>query len=409
MGVGDLSRANSIRILDQLMTSGPTSRTDLGRALVLAPATVNRLTSRLVEVGMVVDTGATATTGGRPSVLVDVNRRHRLLLTVDVADHHTSVALADLAGRLLHRWDRPTSGSPEERYAGVFEQVAGVLEELDAPATGGAEWWASERASPSSSEGTLRDRVVAVGVSVPGPVADDGAVLFAPALGWHDQPLRADLERSAGIPVVVENDANLIALAEHLSGHWGATKSLVAIAVFDGIGSGIIEDGRLWRGASGAAGQIGRLLVEKESLSNEYTGFGDFESHIGSASLVRRARAMGIPDTAEAPLDADGIVARYAAGDLAARGLMDEVLDEFAVSLVNVCALLAPEVIVFSGLFDRWGSVVLPGLRDRLRGHVVHVPVLAPGAVGGDAALIGAAHLAFDRVGGVAGLLPESV
>jgi predicted NBD/HSP70 family sugar kinase len=385
MGVGDLSRGNSIRILEQLLDEGPTSRTDLGRALRLAPATVNRLTGRLEDEGLVVDTGVLAHTGGRPSRLLDFNREYRLLVTVDVADHHTSVAMADLGGNLLERHDIPTAGDAEQRYADVFGHVATVLEDP------------GERCS----------RVACLGVSVPGPVDDDGTVLFAPALGWHGKPLRADLERSFGVPAVVENDANLIALAEHSSGHWGATKSLVAIAVFDGIGSGIIEDGRLWRGASGAAGQIGRLLVEKDSLSNEYTGFGDFESHIGAASLVRRARALGIPDTAEAPLDADEILRRYAGGDLAARGLVDEVLDEFAMSLVNVCALLAPEVIVFSGLFDRWGSVVLPGLRDRLRGHVVHLPILAPGALGDEAALAGAARLAFDHVGAVAGLLPE--
>ncbi len=383
MGVADLSRGNSIRILEQLLDQGPTSRTDLGRALRLAPATVNRLTSRLEDEGLVVDTGAPAHTGGRPSRLVDFNREYRLLVTVDVADHHTSVAVADLGGKLLERHDIPAVQDAKQRYADVFREVADVLAGL----------------------GEHRARVACLGVSVPGPVDDDGMVLFAPALDWHDKPLRADLERTIGLPVVVENDANLIALAEHSSGHWGPTKSLVAIAVFDGIGSGIIEDGRLWRGACGAAGQIGRLLVDTNSLSNEYTGFGDFESHIGAASLVRRARALGIRDTEEAPLEADEILRRYAGGDQMARGLVEEVLDEFAVSLVNVCALLAPEVIVFSGLFDRWGAVVLPGLRERLRGHVVHLPVLAPGTLGVDAALRGASQVAFERIGGVAGLL----
>ena len=386
MGVGDLSRRNSIRILEQLLRDGPTSRTDLSRRLNLAPATVNRLTGRLADDGLVKDTGSMAVTGGRPSRLLDFNREYRLLMTVDIADHHTSVALADLSGRLLERWDFPTDGPCDVRYSQVFQHVGGVTDAL----------------------GDRRALVTSLGVSVPGPVDDTGVVLFAPALGWHMKPLRRDLEGVSRVPVVVENDANLIALAEQSSGRWGTVRSLVAIAVFEGIGSGIIEDGRLWRGASGAAGQIGRLLVEKDSLSNEYTGFGYFESQIGASNLVHRARKIGVTTlTPGRPLDADQILSRYSGGDLAARGLVNEVLDEFAVSLVNVCALLAPEVIVFSGLFDRWGSVLLPGLRERLRGHVVHLPVLAPSAVGADGALVGAALLAFESAGAVPGLLPE--
>lgn len=390
MGVGDLSRANSVRILEVLAGQGATSRMDLGRALALAPATVNRLTGRLEDDGLVIDTGELARTGGRPSRLLDFNRRHRLILAVDVADHHTDIALVDLGMVVLEQWHFPTEGGSEERHRELLAQLTRILDTLE-----------------HRSTENVRDRVTCIGVSVPGPVDDDGRVLFAPALGWRDTPLRAELADVSALPVVVENDANLIALAEHTSGHWGDTASLVAIAVFDGIGSGIIEDGRIWRGSSGAAGQIGRMLMGRGSLSHEYEGFGDFESHIGAASLVRRARALGIPDEDGAPLDADGIMRRYAGGDITARRLVDEVLDEFALSLVNVCALLAPEVIVFAGLFERWGPVLLPPLRERLRGHVVRLPILAPGVRGEGAALIGAATLAFERMGAIAGLLAE--
>lgn len=384
MGVEDLSRSNCLRILDHLFTHGVTSRADLGRCLGLGPATVNRLTTRLVESGLVIGTGEMAVTGGRPSMMLDFNARHQLLLVADVADHHTDLALADLRGNFLRRWTFPTSGDGEHRYREFFATVDRVLADV----------------------GEDAERVASIGVSVPAPVDDDGVLLFGPALEWYDLPIRADLEEHCGRPVAVENDANLIALAEHHCGRWGATRSLVAIAVFDGVGSGIIEDGRLWRGRNGVAGQIGRMLVAPGSLSAHFLGrFGDFESHVGAPSFVRRAEEAGVP--AEHRGSADAVMAAMAEGDRAARALVEEVLDEFAVSLVNVCALLAPDVIVFAGLFERWAEVLLPGLRARLEGHVAHLPRLAPVALGQSGALAGAARIAFERIGSLEGLWCE--
>ncbi|QPK80664.1 ROK family transcriptional regulator [Schaalia sp. ZJ405] len=379
MGVSELSRHNSLRILRFLFAQGPASRISLGKELKLAPATVNRLCARLLQEGLLVDRGINENTGGRPSMVVDFNAARGCLLVADIADHRTVIRLIDLRGAMLREWIHPTEGDASVRYHQFFEHIEHAWNEA------------------------ADHQVIAIGVSVPGPVNDDGIVLFAPAFNWKMVPLKADLESRFTVPIAVENDANLIAIAQARDSHWDSYRSLFVLAVFDGIGSGIIENRSIWRGAVGAAGQVGRLLMGSSSLVNDYSGYGDLESHLGASSMVRRALDAGL-NVAEVP-DADAIFRLAQNVDSRAVELVDGFLDDFALALVNVCALLAPEVILFAGLFDRWSEYVLPRLQSRLEDHVVHVPLLAPVHGGDTAALLGARWIAFDAAGGIEALL----
>lgn len=382
MGVGQLSRANRERILRCIWEDGPLSRITIGRRTNLAPATVNRLTASLVDAGLVREAGSDLTTGGRPSLVLEFNERAALILTVDVADEHTDVAFVDLRSEIVERTRHDARG--HDAQARVDQVVRLVAEALTQPLAGA---------------------VIAVGISIPGPVDPDGTVVFAPSLEWHDVPLRRMIATLTSLPIRVENDANLIAVAEQSLGSWRGTSSLVAIAVFNGIGSGIVEDGQLWRGASGAAGQIGRMLVDTRSLDREYAGFGDLETHLGLRGLVARAAARGLLDPTTGRTGIDDLFRDFEKGDRAAVEFLSQVFDQFALSLVNLCALLSPEVIVFAGLFDTWSPVVLPELASRLRDHVVYMPQLEPVSVGEHSALLGAAWLAFESAGSLESLV----
>ena len=109
------------------------------------------------------------------------------------------------------------------------------------------------------------------------------------------------LEQRFPIPVVVENDANLIAVAEHRHGVAQGASSLVSIAVFEGIGSGIIANGQLWR-AVRPGGQLGRMLLSTEALKRVYSGFGDLETSLGSIGIARRAAAAGLAHGGHRPV-----------------------------------------------------------------------------------------------------------
>lgn len=382
MGSNALARTNKATILECLRAHGPLSRTDIARITGLSMATSSRLVTALLNDDLVVTAGANSTgSGGRPSIKVRFNSAAAVTLAVAVMDRHTDIALIDLDARVIHqdRYEGPPN--PEERIRQTVELV--------------------ERGFARAHEDG--HRCVAVGVSVPGPV-DDGVVGFAPALSWHRVPLETLLEQRVPVPIIIENDANLIALAEHRHGDARGANSLVSIAVFEGIGSGIISDGTLWRGGHGAAGQLGRMLLDTEALQHVYSGFGDLETRLGSAGIARRAAGQGLVEGDEGAVLAT-LFHQHEEGVEAATRFLDDVFDEYAMALANVCAILDPDAIVFAGLFAAWSHVVIPALSRRLAGHVIHMPTLYKATPGLDGTLIGAADAAFERFGSVTNLL----
>ncbi|MGO1738623.1 MAG: ROK family transcriptional regulator [Actinomycetaceae bacterium] len=370
------------RVLSCIRDNGPISRVDVARRTGIAPATVNRWVARMTGVGLLRDAGADLGTGGRPSVLVEINEHHGVVLVVDVADRHIDIAHLDLLGDTISESRVPTSASTATER---LDEVLGLVTE--AAATDGPP-------------------VLALGVSVPGPVDPDGTVLFAPSLDWHDVPLGRLLTESTGVSVVVENDANLIALAEYSRGGWEGVQSLVTVAIFDGVGMGIVEGGRVWRGATGAAGQFGRMLFSPDSLGSTFAGFGDLELHLGRVGIAARAARRGLVPTGE-PHQVDPLLELAEGGDDGAVELLGEILDDYAFALVNVCALLEPDVVVLSGLFDTWGELVIPQLRERMLGQVITMPRLERSGLGDAAALRGAGLLALEARGGLPSLIPS--
>ena len=382
MSTSALSRANKEAILHAARAAGPLSRTDIARETGLSMATASRLVTALVEEGLLAKAGSTTGTGGRPSRMVRFNDAAATTLAIDVTGSHTDIGLIDLGARVLERTRHEAATDPDERVAQTLELAENAY--ASAIARG--------------------HRCVAAGVSIPGPVDADGTVDFAPALNWRRIPLGTMLEKRVPIPTVVENDANLIALAEYRHGRARGAGSLVAVAVFEGIGSGIIEAGRIWRGAHGASGQLGRMLLDTTALRKVYAGFGDLETRLGAHGIARRAREAGIGEGGEARILAT-LFEQRERGNATATRVLDGVMDEFAMSLANVCALLDPEVVVFAGLFAQWSHIVIPELSRLLVGHVLHLPSLLPATPALDAALVGASDAAFDRFGSVANLL----
>lgn len=376
-----ISRANSVRIMEALRSRGPSSRADLAAALGVSVSTVSRLVSSLLAAQLVQTLDERNATGGRPLGLLRLHPAAGTTLAVDVADHHTEVALVAIDGSLISCSHHPAAAitNPNER----LEHTLALIDEA----------YAAARAS----------RCLAVGVSIPGPVTAAGVVTFAPALNWHNLPLGPMLTRRLGVPVAVANDANLIAIAESRCGAHAAAGSLFVVAAFDGIGSGIVVERTLWPGYAGCSGQIGRMLLNVDALSHVYVGFGDLERQLGSVGVADRAARLGL----SLPADAEVFAALFADTDPRAVSLTAAVLDEFAAALVNVCALLDPEVIVLAGRFAPLADRLADEFGRRLVGRVLNVPLIAPTSTPYAGTLVGAAQVGFDALGSLEQLLDD--
>jgi len=226
---------NRSLVLQHLYRGGLQSRADLARATGLTRVTMSDLVADLIDDGLVVETGRTEKgRPGKPAILLDINRGGNCIVGVDLSE--TGVvrgAVLDLDGGIVTRSEAETDGD-DDVTAIVARLVLELVAATDIP-------------------------VLGVGVGTPGIVDLDGRVLSAPNLGWSDVPLRAILEAASGLPVIVANDANVAALAEHSFGE--VVGDLMLIRVGLGVGAGLILGDAPVYGGHFAAGEIGHVVV----------------------------------------------------------------------------------------------------------------------------------------------------
>lgn len=232
---------NRALVLQTLYRTEGLSRADLARATGLTRVTISDLVADLLAEGLVVELAQRAGDGarsrpGKPATPLDLNRRGHAIVGLDLSDYHAfRGALLDLDAGVLERREVPLDGATgEDAVAKVVALATELLELAEVP-------------------------VLGVGVGSPGVVDLDGVVLTAPNLGWAGEPLQARLAAALATPVLVANDANVAALAEHSFG--GAASDLILVKVGHGVGSGVLLDGALISGSRHAAGEIGHVVV----------------------------------------------------------------------------------------------------------------------------------------------------
>ncbi|GAA4212697.1 ROK family transcriptional regulator [Actinocatenispora rupis] len=374
-----VSQVNRTALLEALRSGGPMTLQDLQSSTGLSPATVNRLVDAMRRDGLIVDVGVGVSTGGRPPRLIGYNARASSVIAVDLGARTIKGVLYDLSGAALAVRTVDTGADSDAASGpGVFDRVAELAERLVATGV--------EQGSPA--------RAVAVGV--PGTVrTDTGMVEFAPSLRWWDMPLAELLTERLGVPVVVENDVNLRAVAEHRLGAGRGMASMAVVAVGTGVGAGLVIGGELFRGAQGGAGEIGYMLLDRSSVARPWPGFGDLESRIGGPALARRAADAGLAEP-KGGLDAERVLARVRAGDRTANEVFRAVVDEVAMAVANLAVVLNPEAIILAGgVGDAAADLLLPAVRARLAGRIPLVPKLVAAEVP-DGELRGAAQLAVE-------------
>ncbi len=223
-----------------LYRGGPMSRADIARTTGLAKVTISDLVAQLMESGYVEELGMQEVTGpGKPAILVDLSRSSQLVLAVDVSEYHRfRAALLDMDANVVHRLDVPRDGMVgDDALNLLYSLVEQLIAVADKP-------------------------IMGVGIGSPGIVNSEGTVQLAQNLHWRELPLQQLVAERFGLPVIVDNDANLAAMGELLHGE--ATDNFVLLAIGHGIGSGIILGGSLIRGTGDASGEIGVVVVGTE-------------------------------------------------------------------------------------------------------------------------------------------------
>ena len=309
-----------------------------------------------------------------------------LAIGVDVGGTKLAAGVVDAHGRITERLERLTpSSSPPATAATISEAV---------------------------NELRGRHRVDAVGVGAAGYVDEArSTVLFAPHLAWRDEPLKKELERLVGCPVVVENDANASVWAELRFGAAAGHRHVVMVTIGTGIGTGIIIDGNLYRGHWGIGGEAGHYRVVPDGRLCDCGNRGCWEQYASGNALAAEARMLARQSPAGAArllelgggtpdgIDGPQVTQAAAEGDPAATQCFQTVGTWLGQGLADLAAILDPGCFVIGGGVSAAGDLLLEPARSQLSaaltGRGFRIPTEVKAAVlGADAGLVGAAELA---------------
>ncbi|MCV2396000.1 ROK family transcriptional regulator [Actinotalea sp. M2MS4P-6] len=330
-------------VLGLLGTRGPLSRAQIARELAISPATVTQTTKALLARGLVRELDQVPSLGGRPARLLGLVSTGLGAIGAKVTADHVAVVHVALDGSV----DRSSVHPFDPDAPDALDALGNLL-----------------RAAVRDYEGQL----LGVGVGIPGAV--DGQAsgsVEAPTLGWSEAPVGRSLRAALGVPVLVENDVNTLAVAERVYGIGREHGSYLVATIGRGIGCGIVIDGALYRGAFGGAGEIGHIPMSVDGPECACGSRGCLEAHIGQAALERTAverRVIG---------EGAGVEALHAAAD-AGDAVAAEVLAEAGAmlgrALAGVVHTLDPEVVVMLGegisAWRHWEAGFAPSFRRHL-------------------------------------------
>lgn len=380
-------------VIDVIRAAGTISRAGLIEETGLTGATISTTVRRLIDDGLVIETGRAESTGGKPRVLLQLNHTARYAVGVHLDHSGIVYVLTTLGGAVISRMSR----------AGVGQEDPPVV----------VQRMATEVRSLIDGAGIDPARVMGLGLVSPGPLTpNSGMRLTPPAMRhWTEFPLDQALEEAVGLPVHLDNDATAAALGEHWSGRAGSRSSFAAIYLGTGLGAGIIINGAAYEGISGNAGELGHLCLDPDGPECWCGARGCVEVLAGPAAVVARAQAD--PDLAraaglDAPVpgaegDRSTVPAQFAAltrvalqGDASALALLEESARYVGIAARGLANLLDIDLIVLTGpSLAAAGSIYQPIVQDELDrtyfSRATHRVVVKVSPVARTAAAVGAA------------------
>ncbi|MEU4199417.1 ROK family transcriptional regulator [Streptomyces sp. NPDC045470] len=366
---------NDRAALDLLVAQGPLTRTQIGELTGLSKPTASQLLGRLEAAGLVRTTGNVTGRPGPNAQLYEVAPDAAYVAALAVDQGGITAAVADVTGRVLGEervgTDAVGEGAPSRTARLVAAAVDGAL----------------------AKAGLERERLHGAVIGTPGALDPQTGVLrYAPHLpGWQSRTLREELAGVLGVPILIENDVNLAAVAEQHDGAAQDVDDFVLVWADEGVGAAIVLGGQLLRGATGGAGEIGYMPLPDAPLARDGDrsaarpdAGGGFQRLVGAPSVVELAREYGVRD------------ARTVEEALADDGVRAEVARRLTTGLAAVVAVVDPRLVVLSGEVAQAGGEPLRELVEgEFTGLALPRPELRLSNIEGNPILIGALRTAL--------------
>ena len=344
------ARLNTIRdinrqiVLNYVREREPISRAEIARETELQRSTISAIVEDLKTEGLVEEVGEGESTGGRRPTLLKLRAAEPIALGVSITPTCTTIATSDLAGRVIDQQEFLTDADK------TLNQVITVLRDFTTRYKG-------------SIEG--------VGVSLPGLVdPSTGTALYIPYFLWRDLPISEMISTAVGLPVVIDNDANAVALAELWFGRpeVNDARDFILVLVAEGVGTGIIFDGQVYRGQRGAAGEFGHMVIGRGAPVPCSCGSDDCWEAFSSerAAIARYVKLSG----ASNKVTFIEVVDRALGGEADAKAALVETARQLGVGISNLIIGFSPEAVVVGGEIARAWDLIESALTETIEHSV---------------------------------------
>ncbi|MBD1383408.1 ROK family transcriptional regulator [Metabacillus arenae] len=361
-------------ILQELRSEPLQSRATLSKKTKLSRPSVSDLVKEMIEEGLIreVGIGASSSGGGRKPILLEYNARSHFVAGALFQDGWMTVTLADLDGNNLETANEfiqlPADGTA------VFSVVDSLLFQM------------------TESLSISKNQILGMVIGLPGIASESGErIVFSPGVAWSDKDVVREFEEQIGVPVVIDNDVNLMTLGEFHKGIGADYRNTIYLFAGNGIGSGIIVNGEFVRGAHRAAGEIGNMLIGDPA--NKKRDMGVFESNYGSLGLLEKMEGLGLQINTGKSVILQLQLLSFES--LQAKSLLKEVLDSWTTAIVNLASIMDPELIILSGEMSDLKDENLEYLKGNIEKYLPQLPFISLTTLGSKAGLYGAVHLAL--------------
>ena len=348
-----LHRANLERVVRAVRMAGSLTQAEIARSTGLSAATVSNIVRELKDSGTVEVTPTSA--GGRRARSVSLSGDAGIVVGVDFGHTHLRVAVGNLAHQVLAEEAEPL--------------------DVDASSAQGLDRAEQLVSRLIAGTGLSQDKVVGVGLGVPAPIDVETGTLGSTAIlpGWAGTNPREDLAQRLGVPVHVDNDANLGALGELVWGSGRGVADLAYIKVADGVGAGLVISGQIYRGPGGTAGEIGHITLDESGPVCRCGNRGCLETFAAARYVLPLLHSAHGAD-----LTIERMVQLARDGDPGCRRVIADVGRHIGSGVANLCNLINPSRMVLGGHLAEAGELVL-GPDPRL-GRAVRHPERRPSA-----------------------------
>lgn len=325
---GDLTlikKINTSIVLEAVLKNAPLSRAQISELTGLNKATVSNLVQDLIDSDLIIEIGPGESSGGRKPVMLLFNGQAGYAVGIDLGVNYIRGVLADLEGNVISELQKSLK---KHQLEFTLKELVQCIEELIGQA-------------PDSPYG-----IVGIGIGVPGIVDDRGSILFAPNLEWRQVELQQILEERFQLPVTIDNEANAGAQGEQKYGIGRGIAHQIYVSVGIGIGTGIILNKELYKGATGFSGELGHLSIEYSGKPCRCGNEGCWELYASENALLEQAAPLGFDNL-------EDLISAAEAGNDEVRALFYKIGEYMGAGISNIVNVFNPDVVIIGNRMSR--------------------------------------------------------